>query len=498
MTTGTETLVDFFTTPIPNYGNMAYGRRVIKSWSGPDSVSALKPRKTLPDAKVWSPPPSRERVVIGTRTVHYGGRDHFEKVLSTKLPWIATKGREKKERGLVYNPLTKLWQMRPVEEHKALRAEWLAKYRLKKSLKPNAYTMSKTDIQQSIWLVREGNYMNTVSYGDALWPTLVFDVSQEYRLIDKLRRKVYGSGFNPGIFFGEAPKSLSMIGTAAIRLGASLHAFKKGDWRGMFDAFGVRPNRTHERLLTDQTKFGLKGWRGYNGQDPGDARKRVSRLWLEVQYGWGPLLSDLEAGAAWLAYANNPPIDSGATVRGNRGWEVTHWANSPNLGSLNFRKRVVAYKLQLIIRAVRKTPSINAPSLPTVLGTAWELVPYSFVMDWALPIGAYLQALRTASDLKGTVIRTLQVEKFYSDLAPGGNGGYHPIKRVAGIGDSARVYTLNRTVSEEIVVPSPFSGLVDGHDVLTSSWQRATNAVALITKGDFGRLWDRFQEFRKK
>lgn len=496
MTTGTKILLPFAQTTIAGTP-YTYGTWCQKSWSGGDSVTVQKPRASYPQAKFIAPV-SLKRTVIGSKMVRYGGREHFQLVLSPRVVRRKAVPREKKERGLVYNPLAKRWENRLVEEHQALRSEWLRKVAMKRSLPPNNYSMTKETIRRSVWLTWEGNYMNTVPVGNTPWPNPVIDVSQEYKLIDKLRKKIYGSGFNPGILLMESAKSIPMIGNAAYRLGAAIHRFRKGDWRGMFEAFGVEPRQVHRWMITSDGKWGLHRKRAHSDYQWRDARKKVSGLWLELSYGWKPLLSDMEAGAAWLAYALNPPVNSGGRVMGRRAWERTDWVDTPNYGNLTFRKRVISYKLQIVIRGVVVSPSFSAPSLPSLAAIAWEWTPYSFVSDWAVPIGAWLQAMRTARDIRGTVVRTLMTETVCSDLSPGkvGYNNYRPKLRMAGITDEYRKFELVRTVSTELKVPSPFTGLIDGHATVFSAWQRTANAVALLCKGDYRKLSQGFSTKR--
>lgn len=122
------------------------------------------------------------------------------------------------------------------------------------------------------------------------------------------------------------------------------------------------------------------------------------------------------------------------------------------------------------------------PSLASCTQVAWEKLPWSFVVDWALPINSYLQALRTQADLHGTVVFTWSREDVYSHPRQG--PFVRTIQPASSLTGEFRDFTLVRTVSTEIKPPSPLPDLSPGS--VFSVWQRAVNAVALLTQLQLG------------
>lgn len=482
MTTGTKTLLPFASVTLLGLP-YTYGTEITKTWSGDDAVTTLKPRPTYPLASLpILRSPSREVPVYRMRMRN--GRLSYIQV-GTRVLLGKKIGRSAPDRSLIYNFDKKRFQFIRTENISVARDSWLVSLRKKRALPPNNYTMTKTTIHRSVWAVKQGGYMNLVPPGSTAWPTRNFDVSKDYKLIDRIHSQFYGSGFNPGIFIGEGPKALQMIADSTIRMGAAIHRFKNGDWRGMFEAFGVEPHPVHRKLL--RISDGKSGFvADYQFRD---ATKKISGLWLELSYGWKPLLSDMQDGAAWLAYAVNPIEAHSGRASARTRWTEHDYVEAPNDGNLCFRERTRTYRLQYVITGVTTKPPTSTPSLPSLAAVAWELTPYSFVVDWASPIGSYLQALRTSSSIKGTVVRTLLTETIYSNLSPGGVGSsrYNPLYRVAGVDDRHTIFSLSRSVTSEIVVPSPLTGFTDGH-ALFNDWRRAANAVALLVAGDFRSL----------
>lgn len=130
-------------------------------------------------------------------------------------------------------------------------------------------------------------------------------------------------------------------------------------------------------------------------------RKPLANNWLELQYGWKPLLSDIDASMRQTArfFADSRPIWK---VRGKAGNETVvnfplTYLTTNTVGSgtvcttsqtVYGLRYTVADKLKLYLSQTGFTNPINL---------LWEILPYSFVIDWFLPIGPYLQNL-TAFD----------------------------------------------------------------------------------------------------
>lgn len=114
-------------------------------------------------------------------------------------------------------------------------------------------------------------------------------------------------------------------------------------------------------------------------------KKTAQNRWLEMQYGWSPLFSDLKKAMEELSSLPDAPIlkfvksskfESSDGIRGG----VT----------ILRRKQVLktACYYALTNRDNRNAAQWNLASNPLL--TAWELVPYSFVVDWFIPIGDFI------------------------------------------------------------------------------------------------------------
>ncbi len=199
-----------------------------------------------------------------------------------------------------------------------------------------------------------------------------------------VRSRVQGTEFNAAVALGEMSETLTLITANAVRVAKALHHLRRGDWTGtvrsLFEKSGREPLRSH---LGPRPK--RKVLRDLSGH------------WLELQYGWLPLLSDVKSAAEAFAAWRYAPLRF--SVRSTAKEELTKGGFSLN-GQKSFARQTS--------KAAVKVTFKEAPSLTYKLGltdpltVAWELVPFSFVVDWFLPIGQYLEA--------SSACRTLSVE----------------------------------------------------------------------------------------
>lgn len=135
---------------------------------------------------------------------------------------------------------------------------------------------------------------------------------------------------------------------------------------------------------------------------PGGGPKRGASLannWLELQYGWKPLLQDVEGGMRSLAQYLSK-YDADMFVRASASMEK--WVESPQwddqnhktmigMGLTQYRSScrfVIRYRIGNQLRAFLAQTGFSNP-----INLAWEVLPWSFVVDWFLPIGPYLEAI---------------------------------------------------------------------------------------------------------
>jgi hypothetical protein len=130
------------------------------------------------------------------------------------------------------------------------------------------------------------------------------------------------------------------------------------------------------------------------------SKKQLSNDWLAVQYGWKPLLQDIEGAIDYLQSQTFDYIDVVGTV--SEDFDATLLNSNQNWCKTKVQSTgKVTVKLMARYK-VTFQPQVDASRLgfTNPLALAWELVPYSFVADWFIPIGKWLNTMDAALGLE--------------------------------------------------------------------------------------------------
>lgn len=209
------------------------------------------------------------------------------------------------------------------------------------------------------------------------WPFYYNNV--EVTAQERLVAAVRGHGFNLAVNAAQSRQLIDMVVSNLGKLGRSILALKRGDFATAARQLGASPRTTT-----------LK---------PSD----ISGRWLELQYGWLPSLSD--AFEAAKAYEFITKDERSSTIRVGAKAEIIGEA-SANPGLVSCKEKWVqrvSYRYELF----EKLDAPRSLGLMNPLSVAWEIIPYSFVVDWFLPIGSYLDNLAILPHLKGRWTKTM-------------------------------------------------------------------------------------------
>jgi hypothetical protein len=128
----------------------------------------------------------------------------------------------------------------------------------------------------------------------------------------------------------------------------------------------------------------------------------ISGRWLELQYGWLPLLGDsFEAAKAFEAISNGPR--SQLYRVSNKKESIGNGSQSKALFDVPYKERLTRY---IQYECVEEMGFARQLGLLDPLSVAWELLPWSFVADWFIPIGSYLDLVNQVPSLKGRFLTT--------------------------------------------------------------------------------------------
>lgn len=202
----------------------------------------------------------------------------------------------------------------------------------------------------------------------------------QQRAIAKVLDKIKGQKASLAQVYAERKMTADLIASTATRIGKAVTLLFAKDIRGAAGTLGIGITRRKVRA--------------FNREFLRNKRQAVANGWLELQYGWKPLLNDVRGSAEWLASKQSREIRSKAFSRIPVTNEDIQGFSQPEWQTLTSYKGKFDYSLTVWFQ----TTGVELASLaeagfsnPVALG--WELLPYSFVVDWFLPVGNYLGSL---------------------------------------------------------------------------------------------------------
>lgn len=196
-----------------------------------------------------------------------------------------------------------------------------------------------------------------------------WDQSAVYnRALEKLNSKARGD-LDLGVAIAEAGQTIRMI-----------RSLKR------FNVFA-------KKRSSPPKKGGPKYW-----EDKFGGSKDVANGWLQYQYGWKPLMSDIFGAAdeslrivinqlqRFKAGVRMPVAGSGDIL-----YRSVEGVNAKvKREGQGIQACTIAIELEVPSFDLARWSSLNPVSL------GWELVPYSFVVDWFYDVGSYLRNMETA------------------------------------------------------------------------------------------------------
>ena len=215
------------------------------------------------------------------------------------------------------------------------------------------------------------------------------------KVIQKLIEKI-GTGIEGNLAqdIAQWGQTVSLVGNAAKAVTSAIHDVRRGNFAGAVNAL---------RSASSQ-KFRMSP----KGKPPSVA-KSVAENWLALQYGWKPLLKDIEASLDSLGNAlinsalSNQVIHkvtSSASVRGSKtvSFPLTGYPTQTG-GS---KTTTVEIRKKYGLRYTVDSPTLSflqQTGFTNPINLVWEILPFSFVVDWFLPVGKYLESFTYAQGL---------------------------------------------------------------------------------------------------
>lgn len=255
--------------------------------------------------------------------------------------------------------------------------------------------------------------MTGYSTGLMVPPQLVSSITNAdiQRAIVNMLRAVGDSKWSAGEMIAEMQGSVDMIAKSARTLSNAMMAASRRNWRGVAKA-----------LKVDLPKI-------KKGATTGDG-------WLAFNFGWAPVVSDIANSALFLSGAmdtRDPPIIMARTRLGDSKKTSSSSAHQYAWGSgliffpykevdvtTDEWKASVYFKIDASFFRGLSQYGIAG------LSTPWAVLPMSFVADWVIPIGDFLEAMDATiglSYLGGSQTRFRRSERTRTYGTPYGSTG---------------------------------------------------------------------------
>ena len=251
--------------------------------------------------------------------------------------------------------------------------------------------------------------------------------------------------------FGERKQLANLAASTINRIVTAYRALRRGNIPNALRALGQRPR---SRLRATD----------------------IGSQWLEIQYGWKPLLSDVYGVMQALKPADDRLLFS-AVGRGR--WvdnRVTTRVSADKSQrridqGTNWRKARTKLDFSVSDSALLTASQLGLSDPATL---AWELLPFSFVVDWFLPVGDYIAGLSALSGL--TFLGGSTSTKTYNGIESAGFSQRvgNPVSWVVASGIKCPYQVrLIRTV--HVTVPGPSLAVKN-----PLSFTHVANAMALL------------------
>lgn len=200
----------------------------------------------------------------------------------------------------------------------------------------------------------------------------------------KLGSRINGARFNLPLFLAELRKTEKMILAAKDTILRMLR--------------GLPPHRGQRRIN------GTSYWKK-SGDKVDPKPVRPLDIWLEYRYGWRLLVKDIYDSLCAISDAQREGLTTSIKVRHHQSYRGTTLWRSDQTSKMNSSLiqadcletwtvyREVVLTLKYLDQNSRAIGTLQQFGVTNPLNLVWELIPYSFVLDWFVPVGEYLSQL---------------------------------------------------------------------------------------------------------
>lgn len=187
-----------------------------------------------------------------------------------------------------------------------------------------------------------------------------------------------------GVMFAERAQTGRLLVDSVTNFAEAYRAARRGNVAAALDA--LSGNSAAAAAISKRSGSAIKKVR--------NVRSSSSNVWLQLQYGWKPLLADVYNSAEALARQSDRPTRFRVSSSKSHRWTLSEMETYQGLPvrrsetGIFTRKYVYVFSYSNEVNHSLSELGLTNPAL-----IAWELLPFSFVADWFVGIGNYLDTL---------------------------------------------------------------------------------------------------------
>lgn len=201
---------------------------------------------------------------------------------------------------------------------------------------------------------------------------------------EKFKAQVLGESTALGVFLAERTEGYNMVAKRISGLYRAYKSLRRGRFRDFCKELSVKPKRKHRSVIRT-------------------AAGEASGLWLEYWFGWSPAINDLWNISEVFAAVPSPVQEHASSGQSLSFVSRKSGSSSQDYGETT-QQGLLICKTGGSLQVINEDMFIQSQlGLTNPLAVAWEIVPFSFVVDWFTNYGDVIQGI---SDFAGCKIQT--------------------------------------------------------------------------------------------
>jgi len=278
--------------------------------------------------------------------------------------------------------------------------------------------------------------------------------------ISKFYADVSDIKFNFAVFAVELAQTRDMVASRAWQIGRSYKLLRQGKIKQAIAQF----------TTLKQNKIPIKGDKPLKGKD-------LANAWLELRYGWTPLMYEIQGAielleekilGGKLAYSYSKSTKTSYTdnsIVRSSGIDFAHNATIDDHVTISCLIKPVCPT-----RIILGQLGFDNPAL-----IAYELMPYSFVVDWFYNIGDYLQSQTALAGLSVDYFSITKTRYIQDEITLTQNPGSYPGSEPSTPGKHTYYSKHKRRTLSIPLPPMPTLGV-------NMDWKRLLDSLAMLSQ----------------